>query len=399
MNDINFRTSEFLCSHIQKTLAFYDNNVDDPAGGFYQNFLDNGDVYDKRTRHLVSSCRFVFNYAQAYLKFGQEKDLERVLSGIRFLRDKHFNKVTKGYYWLIDVEPQHTRVLDDTNHCYGLAFVILAYSWALKAGLLEVKEYLHETWQLMESKFWDNNAGLYSDEYNGDFSRLSGYRGQNANMHSCEAFIAAYDATNDSRFLSRAILLADNMVNRQAQKSKGYIWEHYNLNWEPDWSYNKTDPKNLFRPWGFQPGHHTEWAKLLLTIHRHTELPWLVARAKELFDKSVAISWDNQCGGLCYGFSPDLKICDDDKYFWVQAESFACAARLAVETKEEKYWVWYDRIWQYAWQNMIDHDYGAWYRILTKENNKIDAKKSPVGKTDYHTMGACYEVLTLLDTN
>ena len=39
------------------------------------------------------------------------------------------------------------------------------------------------------------------------------------------------------------------------------------------------------------------------------------------------------------------------------------------------------------------HLHGAWYRILTEDNQKIDALKSPAGKKDYHTIGACYEVL------
>ena len=55
-------------------------------------------------------------------------------------------------------------------------------------------------------------------------------------------------------------------------------------------------------------------------------------------------------------------ICDGDKYFWVQAESFAAAALLAVRTGEEGYWSWYDRIWDYSWRHMIDHRYGAWFR-------------------------------------
>ena len=42
---------------------------------------------------------------------------------------------------------------------------------------------------------------------------------------------------------------------------------------------------------------------------------------------------------------------------------------------------------------MVDHEHGAWFRILTRDNRKYDDLKSPAGKTDYHTMGACYEVL------
>ena len=30
------------------------------------------------------------------------------------------------------------------------------------------------------------------------------------------------------------------------------------------------------------------------------------------------------------------------------------------------------------------------------DNKKIDTMKSPIGKTDYHTMGACFDVLALL---
>jgi mannose/cellobiose epimerase-like protein (N-acyl-D-glucosamine 2-epimerase family) len=60
------------------------------------------------------------------------------------------------------------------------------------------------------------------------------------------------------------------------------------------------------------------------------------------------------------------------------------------------YWAWYDRIWAYSWQHFVDHRYGAWYRILTRDNRKYSDEKSPAGKTDYHTMGACYEVLNVV---
>jgi mannose/cellobiose epimerase-like protein (N-acyl-D-glucosamine 2-epimerase family) len=80
----------------------------------------------------------------------------------------------------------------------------------------------------------------------------------------------------------------------------------------------------------------------------------------------------------------------------VQAESLAAAALLADRTGEENYWNWYDRIWAYSWAHFVDHEHGAWYRILTRDNHKISDEKSPAGKTDYHTMGACYEVLEVV---
>jgi mannose/cellobiose epimerase-like protein (N-acyl-D-glucosamine 2-epimerase family) len=163
-----------------------------------------------------------------------------------------------------------------------------------------------------------------------------------------------------------------------------------------DWDYNRDDPKHLFRPWGYQPGHQTEWAKLLLTMHGYSGQDWLVPTAQKLFDRAVAASWDNEFGGLVYGFAPDGAVCDDDKYFWVQAESLAAAARLAHATGDAAYWTWYDKLWAYSWEHMVDHRYGAWFRILTRDNRSYSDEKSPAGKTDYHTMGACYDVMALL---
>jgi mannose/cellobiose epimerase-like protein (N-acyl-D-glucosamine 2-epimerase family) len=249
---------------------------------------------------------------------------------------------------------------DDTNHCYGLAFVLLAYASALKAGIEEAAPWIEETFALMEMHFWDARHGLYRDEISADWSTVAPYRGQNANMHSCEAMIAAYEATQDTKYLERAMTLAHNICLRQGAQANGLIWEHYDANWQIDWDYNLDDPKNLYRPWGIQPGHLTEWAKLLLMIARYHTDEWLVPAARRLFDSAVEKSWDHEKGGLFYGFAPDGRICDDDKYFWVQAESMAAAALLAERTGDDTYWHWYQRLWDYSWQHMIDHQHGAW---------------------------------------
>ncbi|HCD78810.1 MAG TPA: N-acylglucosamine 2-epimerase, partial [Alphaproteobacteria bacterium] len=43
----------------------------------------------------------------------------------------------------------------------------------------------------------------YADERDASLATLSDYRGQNANMHTVEALIAAYEATDDRMFLDR----------------------------------------------------------------------------------------------------------------------------------------------------------------------------------------------------
>jgi mannose/cellobiose epimerase-like protein (N-acyl-D-glucosamine 2-epimerase family) len=322
----DFRSPETLIAHIRHTLAFYAPRCVDPSGGFHHFFKDDGSVYNHTRRHLVSSTRFVFNYAMAFRQFGDHADRERMLHGVRFLRDAHRDPATGGYAWELDWTGGQKRVIDDTNHCYGLAFVLLAYSQALLAGHQEAAPWIDETFDLMEARFWEPQHGLYADEASGDWSRLSGYRGQNANMHACESLITAFEATANPRYLKRAATLACNITVRQAGLADGLVWEHFRSDWSIDPDYNRHDKTNIFRPWGYQPGHLAEWAKLLLILERHGKAldeptGWMLPLARKLFDAALEHAWDTRYGGIHYGFGPDGKICDADKYFWVQAES------------------------------------------------------------------------------
>lgn len=392
----DFRSRTFLRTHIARTMAFYHPRAIDAEGGFFHYFRDDGSVYERDHRHLVSSTRFVFNYAMAAREFGNAEFLAAAGHGLDYLRRAHRDRTSGGYAWTLrECQPE-----DRTNHTYGLAFVLLAYAKAVQAGIGQAAPWLAETWDLLESRCWDTQYGLYRDEADAQWN-FAPYRGQNANMHACEALLAAFEASGEARYLDRALLLADNLTRRQAALAGGLVWEHYDAHWNIDWDYHRDDPRHLFRPWGFQPGHQTEWSKLLLTLDRHLlrrgDAPaWLALTAQRLFDRAVERAWDDVHGGLCYGFAPDGTVCDDDKYFWVQAESIAAAARLAQHTGDARYWDWYERLWRYAWDHFVDHEHGAWYRILDRRNRKLSAEKSPAGKTDYHTMGACHEVLDLL---
>ena len=395
----NFRSPDFLTDHVLHTLAFYEPVGRDSSGGFFHFFKDDGTVYDRRTRHLVSSTRFVFNHAMAYRRFGRSEDLAAVGHGLAFVQHAHAQP-GGGHAWQIDWHDARATVQDDTNHCYGLAFVLLAHAHALMAGIGDAREGLVRTWDLMEQRFWEPQHALYADEADARW-HVKPYRGQNANMHACEAMLAAYEATQEAPYLDRALTLAESVTGRQAALADGLVWEHYREDWSIDWDYNRNDKSNIFRPWGFQTGHLTEWAKLLLQLERALrsaghEAEWIVPRARHFFDTAMLRGWDPVNSGLVYGFSPDGMVCDGDKYFWVQAESFAAAALLAVRTGDDAYWRWYDRIWAYSWAHFVDHRHGAWYRILTPDNRELSDEKSPAGKTDYHTMGACYDVLRAL---
>jgi mannose/cellobiose epimerase-like protein (N-acyl-D-glucosamine 2-epimerase family) len=209
----------------------------------------------------------------------------------------------------------------------------------------------------------------------------------------CEACLAAWKATSEEKFLNRAEQLAQKFALELADLNQGLVWEHYSKNWLPDIEYHKDQPDDLFKPWGYQPGHQVEWARLLMNLAEIRPQSWYLDRAELLYRNGMRHGRDADHGGVYYGFAPDGQTCAATKYFWVQAETIATAWRLFQLTKKKNYHQDYLEIWRYAWDHFVDHEHGAWFRILTREGQKIDRFKSPPGKTDYHVLTVCWDIL------
>jgi len=323
----NFQSAEFLESHIESTLDFYAPRAFAAEGGFHSSFLDDGTCTDPGARQLVGSARYVFNYAESYRRYGDAQHLHWAEWGLDFLKTAH-RQANGGYAWRLD----NGEVTDSRVMAYGHAFVILAAAACHRIGITGAGKMLTDVFDFMETYFWDEAASAYNDERDASLQTLSPYRGQNANMHMCEAMLAAWQATGKSHYLDRAERLA-----------------------------------------------HAKW------------LP----KAQSLYDTAIEKGWDKTHGGIFYGVAPNGSICADEKHFWVQAESFAAAWRLYKAGGGEKYRQDYERIWQWCWAHMIDHKYGAWFRTRHRDGSAVNKNKSPLGKTDYHTMGACWDVLTV----
>ena len=379
----------FLQDQIEKIVNFYyPECIDEKLGGYINQFRDDGSIFDDQTKHLVGTCRFVYIFSIAAILTEKSEYKEAARHGVQFLLNHH-RQSKGGYAWILE----GLKVNDATNHCYGHAFVLLAFATSLKAGIQESAEPLVETFNLMERRFWRQDDRLYVDEISSDWSIVDPYRGQNANMHTCEAMIAAFEATGETNYLDRATALAIRVCVDMTKQSDGMIWEHYDKNWDPDWQYNLDDPKNLFRPFGYLVGHWMEWAKLLLILEENNPQEWMLPHAKRLFNAAIKQGWDHNSGGMNYAVSPNGEIIDTDRYYWVLSETVAAAGLLANRTGDSTYTDWYSKSWTWSLENLVDQQYGGWYRVLDNKNQRYNDLKSPASKTDYHPVAACWEVL------
>ena len=333
----------------------------------------------------------------AYRLTGKAVHREAARHALDFLTGVHRVAATKGYLFELDFRDGVPTARDTDNVTYGFSFLVLAYATALKAGFAEAGFWLEETFETMERHLYEPAFGLYADQASADWSEIRPYRGQNGNMHACEAMLVAYEATGEERYLERAETLAAAMTLRQAALSPiGQLWEHYKTDWSLDPDYNFNDHSDGYRPWGYLTGHQTEWAKLLLILDQYLPRPWHVARAKELFDEGVAAAWDEARGGLHYSYGPDKRLYDSAKHQWVHAESLGAAVHLAAATGDDRYWDWYEKLWRYAFDHLVDHERGGWFRALDADN-RVASERRGAPEPDYHNIGACAEILAVLE--
>lgn len=388
-----FERQDWLTERLTEILEFYHPEaIDEKRGGYIAQLEEEtGEIYDTEPKHLVATCRYIVNFCIGARYDEEGPWLDAAEHGVQFLRDGHYDPETGGYDWLLS----GTDPVERRRVAYGHAFVLLAYARAVEAGIDDAEAYLDETYDLLMDRFWEPEYGLCKSEYDGDFETASEYRGQNANMHTCEAMLAAYEATEEDRFLERAREIAHALTVELAAEHDGLLWEHYTEDWEHDVDYNRDKPDDVFRPWGYQPGHHIEWAKLLAVLDRYADTDWALDRAEELFDIAVDGGWDEEYGGLVYNFDFDGEPIVDDKYGWPIAEGIGAAAALYERTGDDSYLEWYDRLWTYAQSNLTAPN-GNFYTKLTVDNDPYDVDEGPVTEPGYHPIGACFEGLRSL---
>ncbi|WP_226008152.1 AGE family epimerase/isomerase [Natrinema salinisoli] len=358
-----------------------------------------GELYTDHRRHLVATCRSIANFSAGVLADGPEWCLDAAEHGLEFLRNGHGADDGSGYHLVVDADGEP---LERTRSAYGHAFALLAYARATAAGIEGAGADLEATHELLEERFRDD-AGMLRSDCDADWRELEAYRGQNANMHACEAYLAAYEATNDGRYLERARHLASTISVELAGDTDGLLWEHYTDEWDHDFDYNADEPRHQFRPPGYQPGHHVEWAKFFALLDRYDEGDTEAApdegwfeRALDLFDAAIELGWTES--GFAYTVDADGDVIVPDRYGWALAEAIGASAALAERADAHGRAADVDRLRRWE-RRLVDRtdDYrgpaGVWYekRLAPDESGDPVPPDPPVVEPDYHPASAYYE--------
>lgn len=260
---------------------------------------------------------------------------------------------------------------DPSKTAYEHAFVVLAASSATAAGRSGAEELLAEALEVVDTRFWDERAGLALESWDRQWRVTEDYRGANSNMHLVEAFLAAGDVTGDGIWHRRALGIAETLIHEVAAAYDWRLPEHFTADWEPIAEYNREHPEHPFRPYGATVGHWLEWARLLLYLEASlgSGAPdWLLPDARNLFESALRRGWNvDGHPGFVYTLDWQDRPGVRARMHWVIAEAIQAAATLHRRTLDDHYEGWYSKFWDYAVARHVDRGGGSWLHELTPE--------------------------------
>jgi mannose/cellobiose epimerase-like protein (N-acyl-D-glucosamine 2-epimerase family) len=290
-----------------------------PAGGFFEAMLADGEPERGRVRSTLVQARLVYTFSHAFVLSGRPDFRVAAEHGVAFLTQA-LRSPGGGFRRSVDGDGSP---LDETNDTYDQAFALLAMAWTFRAtedaGAIGIAD---ATYRALEQTAGDAVHGGFAEEVaNGrPTGRLP--RRQNPHMHLLEACLALFAATRDAAWLERSRRLVDLFKRSLVDPDTGAVIEYF----AEDWSAAPGSQG----PWR-EPGHQFEWVWLLYEYLRHSGDESVVPWADRLFEFGTRFGIEREGplrGAIVDGVDRAGGPVAATKLLWPQTEYIkACVAR------------------------------------------------------------------------
>ncbi|MGE3307195.1 MAG: AGE family epimerase/isomerase [Rhizobiaceae bacterium] len=283
--------------------------VDRMHGGFHEALGLDGRpiVKPKRVRTLA---RQVYAFAVAKERGWTGPADELIAHGVDFLA-RHAR--SQGGGWVRVLQPDGT-VADPVEDAYDHACILLALAHAHRAGHPDALRLGEETFRFLDEHLEDSSLAGFLDATDGTPQRRS-----NPHMHLLEAFLAWHAVTGERSFLRRASRIVELFRSTFFDADSWTVGEFFDDRWKPS--------EGLKGQWT-EPGHHFEWASLLVDFSDRSGQGELIGLARKVYASAVANGL-NRATGLAYGaVSREGIPLDGVSRSWPQAEAIKAAIAL-----------------------------------------------------------------------
>ncbi|MDX8493031.1 mannose-1-phosphate guanylyltransferase/mannose-6-phosphate isomerase [Mesorhizobium sp. VK22B] len=254
--------------------------VDDVYGGFHESLgFDARPLRKPKRMRTMARQIYAFAVAKERGWTGPADDL--INHGIDFIAK--YGRTDRGG-WVRSMNCNGS-VADPAEDAYDHACVLLALAHAHRCGHQDALRLAQETFHFIDTHLEAGslNGFLESPLWNG-------VRFSNPHMHMLESFLAWHGITGDRVYLRRAARVIDLFRCHFFDEESWTLGERFDGDWQPlpgdegQWT---------------EPGHHFEWASLLVDFARTSGQKDLVAYARKLYSSAVA-SGLNRATGLAY---------------------------------------------------------------------------------------------------
>ena len=294
----------------QETLPLWSTvGVDERHGGFHDALGFDGKPLMKPKR-MRTQARQVYAFAVAKAR-GWDGPADRLIShGIAFMAGNGRTD-TGGWVRTLNVDGS---VADAAEDAYDHSCVLLALAHAHMCGNPDALRLGEETFVFLDAHLEDHRMTGFLETSSGEGERRS-----NPHMHLLEAFLAWHQATGDRTYLRRAARIIDLFRSHFFDTESWTLGEFFDNEWKP--------AKNEKGSWT-EPGHHFEWASLLVDFAARSGQTELTGFARKLYASAIANGL-NRATGLAYGaVSRQGLPLDLISRSWPQAEAIKAAIAL-----------------------------------------------------------------------
>lgn len=294
----------------QETLPLWSTSgVDERHGGFHEALgLDASPLM--KPKRMRTMARQVYAFAVAKER-GWDGPADRLIShGIDFMAGK--GRTDRGG-WVRTLNVDGS-VADATEDAYDHSCVLLALAHAHMSGNADALRLGEETFAFLDAHLEDSRMTGFLETSDGEGERRS-----NPHMHLLEAFLAWYQATGERAHLRRAARIIDLFRSHFFDPESWTLGEYFDAEWKPS-----AGEKGSWT----EPGHHFEWASLLVDFAGRSGQAELSGFARKLYASAIANGL-NRATGLAYGaVSRQGLPLDLISRSWPQAEAVKAAIAL-----------------------------------------------------------------------
>lgn len=374
----------------ENVLPFWLGRVLDERSGFHGFVSDRGAVDPRAPMGAVLCARLLWTFSAAFRAFGDPAHRSAADHFFSWLTGRFLDPEHGGVFWMLDAAGAP---IEDRKQTYALAFAIYGLSeYHLASGSRGALECAVALRDALEAHAADCRGGGYFEARARDWSSLADMRlsakdqnapkSMNTHLHVMEAYSNLLLAFDDARLRSQLRALVELHLERIVDTATGHLALFFDEAFAP-------------ASGGVSYGHDVEASWLILEAAERLRDPGLVSRAKatalQLARTALLEGVDPVHGGLFAERDGEGRL-DDDKHWWMQAESVVGFLNAHALSGEGAFLEAAETSWDFCERFLVDREFGEWRWRVRRDGTPIPGlPKVEPWKCPYHNSRAALE--------